>query len=148
MSSLHTRDISPVLNIWFANVFSQSIDCLFILWSIFCGAEILVFLKDFIIWERDKEREHEQGGEREGEADSRLSRELHMGLYPRILGSEPEPKTDAQLSHPVASDQLTFDKDAKATEEDSLFNKQCFNWISIYKQVNFNPYPTLYMNIN
>ena len=42
-------------------------------------------------------------GEGKGEADSPLSREPDMGLDPRTLGSQPEPKADAQpLSHPAA----------------------------------------------
>ena len=46
----------------------------------------LFSFKDFIYL---KEREHEQGrgAEREGEADSLLSREPDARLYPRILGS-------------------------------------------------------------
>ena len=35
--------------------------------------------------------------EREGEADSPLSRDPDMGLHPRTPGSGPEPKADAQL---------------------------------------------------
>ena len=40
------------------------------------------------------------GAEGEGEAGSLLSREPHVGLDSRTLGSRPEPKADAQpLSH-------------------------------------------------
>ena len=44
--------------------------------------------------ERKRELEGEEGGE-EREADSSLSREPDLGLYPRTLGSGPEPKADA-----------------------------------------------------
>jgi len=36
------------------------------------------------------------GGGAEGEAESLRSREPDMGLDPRILGSRPKPKADAQ----------------------------------------------------
>ena len=48
--------------------------------------------------ESEKEREHEQriGADREGEADSLLSKEPDKGLDPRTLRSRPEPKADTQ----------------------------------------------------
>ena len=51
-----------------------------------------LFLKDFIyLFETRQESEHEQGGgakgEREGEADSPLSRDPDLGLNPRTLRS-------------------------------------------------------------
>ena len=54
------------------------------------------FLK--ILFSYLTEKEHKQGeqkAEREGEADSLLSREPDAGLHPRVLGSWPEPKADA-----------------------------------------------------
>ena len=50
--------------------------------------------------ERERERESAQvgraaGRERDGEADLKLSREPHVGLDPRTLGSRPELNTDA-----------------------------------------------------
>ena len=50
-----------------------------------------------ILFERESvpEREHEQKGGAEAEADSPLSREPHVWLDLRILGSSPEPKADA-----------------------------------------------------
>ena len=70
------------------------------------GTKILFyfnFLKRFYLFER--EREHAQAGEgaeREGDADSLLSREPNnAGLDPRIPRSHLEPKADAQpLNHP------------------------------------------------
>ena len=53
------------------------------------------FFKDFIYLRR--ERESTEG---EGEADSLLSREPDMGLDPRTLRSQPEPKADSQPTEP------------------------------------------------
>ena len=53
--------------------------------------------------EREKERERERAQARvvgKGEADSLPSREPNIGLDPRTLGSQLEPKADTQpLSH-------------------------------------------------
>ena len=55
------------------------------------GSLFIFFKKDFIyLFEREREREsmsREGGAEREGEADSLLSREPDVGLDPRTLGS-------------------------------------------------------------
>ena len=50
---------------------------------------VLFFKKDFYSFEREKVSEHELGVEAEekGEADSLLSREMDVELYPRILRS-------------------------------------------------------------
>ena len=61
---------------------------------------IFNFLEVLFIWERvrKQEREHtEEEGEGKGgvEADSLLSREHNMGLDPRMLGSQPELKSEA-----------------------------------------------------
>lgn len=40
-------------------------------------------------------------GEGKGEADSLLNREPDMGLNPRIQRSQPEPKSDTQLTEPA-----------------------------------------------
>ena len=45
--------------------------------------------------ERERERENEQDGGLKGEADYQLSRDPQMGLYPKTLGSWPEPKVGA-----------------------------------------------------
>ena len=45
------------------------------------------------IYLRETERPPEEA-EAEGEADSLLSRKLDMGLDPKTLRSEPEPKSD------------------------------------------------------
>ena len=60
------------------------------------------FLFRRFIYLREGEREYARSGaERKGEADFLLSRELDVGLDPKMPGSCPEPKADAQpLSHP------------------------------------------------
>ena len=45
--------------------------------------------------EREKQAPHQAGRGAKGEADCPLSREPHVGLNPRTLGSRPEPKADA-----------------------------------------------------
>ena len=56
----------------------------------------LFFFKDFIyLFDRGRERAHKQGeqqAEGEGEAGPSLSKEPDWGIYPKILGSWPEPK--------------------------------------------------------
>ena len=58
------------------------------------------FFKDFIyLFERERQTVSKKGnpnrGVREEEAGSQRSREPHVGLNPRSLGSRPEPKADA-----------------------------------------------------
>ena len=57
----------------------------------------MVWLKILLIYLREREREHKQGGGAEGEreTDSPLSREPDVGLDPRTLGLGPEPKAEA-----------------------------------------------------
>ena len=45
--------------------------------------------------ERERENEHGQGVEGDGEADTLLSRNPDAGLDPRTPGPRPEPKADA-----------------------------------------------------
>ena len=52
------------------------------------------------IWHRERERA-QAGGAGEGEADSPLSMEPDVGLYPRTLGSWPELKADSWLTEPL-----------------------------------------------
>ena len=60
------------------------------------------------------------GGEGEGETGSPLSREADMGLDPRTLGSQPEPKADTQpLSHPDASNYLILRVPTRGSSPDS-----------------------------
>ena len=56
------------------------------------------FLRFYLcIWERERAW---AGRGAEGEADSLLSREPDIGLYPRTLGSWPEAKADTWLTEP------------------------------------------------
>ena len=58
---------------------------------------VFFFFKDFIyLFMRDTERQRHRGREKQAPC-----REPDVGLDPRTLGSQPEPKADAQpLSHP------------------------------------------------
>ena len=64
-----------------------------------------IFLKILLISLREREREYKWGGggSSEGEAGCLLSKEPHMGLYPRIPGSWPELKGDAQPTEPLGT---------------------------------------------
>ena len=53
-----------------------------------------LFIKDWLIWQRENERA-QTGGAEEGEAGFLLSKDPDMGLNPRTLESWPEPKADA-----------------------------------------------------
>ena len=64
---------------------------------------VFVFFLRFYLFDTEKEtaREGTQAeGVGEGEAGSPLSREPNVGLDPRTLGSQPEPKADASPTKP------------------------------------------------
>ena len=61
--------------------------------NLFFFLKICLFLREQVGVEGEKERvsTHTEG---EGKADFPLSREPDLGLHPKTLGSEPEPKAD------------------------------------------------------
>ena len=65
------------------------------------------------------EREHKAGGVAEGEEEVgfSLSREPNVGLDPRILGSQPEPKADTKPIEPPRCPILGFLKTKKKKKE-------------------------------
>ena len=61
---------------------------------------LIIFKKIFFFYARETESEKQRHRQREKQAPPR---EPDVGLDPRTLGSQPEPKADAQpLSHPGA----------------------------------------------
>ena len=60
---------------------------------------VLPLFKDFIyLFDRQRSQVGKEAGRERGEAGSLLSREPDVGLNPRTLGSQPEPKAEA-LTH-------------------------------------------------